>query len=230
MGENLDDIGLSMSRYISRKFPLFKPLRILDLGCTIGHNTLPWKITYPEARVTGIDVAPGCLKYAAARASMQAVEVDFMQMNAERLAEANESVDLVFSSMFLHELPRTTAARVFAEAHRVLRPGGLMLHMELPPNAQMTPFDGFYLDWDCYYNLEPYYKAYRDCDPRHLCAAAGFAAHDYFQFVVPSIGSYGTSAVDAAAAAESNTVNTETTGRLAEGIQWFGYGSWKQRA
>lgn len=230
MGQNLDDIGLSMSRYVSRKFPRFKPRNILDLGCTVGHNTLPWKKTYPDAAVLGIDVAPGCLKYAAARAAMQKVDVRFRQMNAEQLTLPDASVDLVFSSMFLHELSRKTIARVFAEARRILRPGGLMLHMELPPNTQTGAFEGFYLDWDCYYNVEPFYKAYRDSSPAELCAAAGFDAQSYLQFVVPSVGSYGVDAVDAAISADSSAVNSETTGRLAAGIQWFGFGAWKGRA
>ncbi|MGH8137522.1 MAG: class I SAM-dependent methyltransferase [Steroidobacteraceae bacterium] len=230
MGQNLDDIGLSMSRYVSRKFPRFTPRKILDLGCTIGHNTLPWKQTYPDAEITGIDVTGSCLKYAAARARMQGVDVCFRQMNAAKLDYPDASFDLVFSSMFLHELPRQTLARVFAEIHRVLRSGGLMLHMELPPNSQTGAFEGFYLDWDCYYNVEPYYKAYRDRSPPEVCAQAGFKPQDYFQFVVPSIGGYGAAAVDEAIRAESGAVDRETTGRLAAGIQWFGYGAWRERA
>lgn len=229
MGRNLDDIGLSMSRYVSRKFRRFKPRRILDLGCTIGHNTLPWKKTYRDAEVIGIDVAPGLLKYAAARARMQKMNVSFRQMNADQLDFPDESFDLVFSSMFLHELSPKTSARALAEARRVLRPGGLMLHMELPPNTQMGAFEGFYLDWDCYYNVEPFYKAYRDSAPAELCEKAGFDAASYFQFVVPSVGGYGKAAVDEAIEAESGVVNRETTGRLAAGIQWFGFGAWKGR-
>jgi ubiquinone/menaquinone biosynthesis C-methylase UbiE len=230
MGQNLDDIGLSMSRYVSRKFPDFRPLRILDLGCTIGHNTLPWKQTYPNAEVIGIDVAPGGLRYGAARAALQGVDVTFRQMNADHLEFPDGSFDLVFSSMFLHELSLKTIGKVFGEIRRVLRPGGLMLHMELPPNTQMGPFEGFYLDWDCYYNREPFYKAFRDQEPAELCRKAGFQPARYFQFVVPSIGGYGAEAVDQAIAAEAHEVNRETTGRLANGIQWFGFGAWKETA
>ena len=230
MGQNLDDIGLSMARYIARKFPNFHPKRILDLGCTIGHNTLPWKQTFPDAEVIGIDVAGGCLEYAAARASLQQVDVSFRQMNAEQLAFEDGSFDLVFSSMFLHELSLKSIGRVFGEARRLLRPGGLMLHMELPPNTQMGPFEGFYLDWDCYYNVEPFYKAFRDQEPADLCVKAGFKADRYFQFVVPSVGGYGEAAVDEAIAAETHDVNRETTGRLAQGIQWFGFGAWQDPA
>lgn len=228
MGENLDDIGLSMAAWIKRKYPDFAPERILDLGCTIGHNSLPWKHTYPDAELIGIDAAPGVLRYASARAKMQGVEAEFQQMDAGSLDFPDESFDLVFSSMFLHELPKKVRAKVFKEARRVLRPGGLMLHMELPPNGQTGPFEGFYLDWDSYYNSEPYYKGYRDEEPLALCRAAGFTEEDYIQFVVPSVGIYGEDAVAEAVAADDGDVAAETTGRLAEGVMWFGFGAWNR--
>ncbi|MET0365006.1 MAG: class I SAM-dependent methyltransferase [Sphingobium sp.] len=228
MGANLDDIGLSMASYIRNAFPDFRPGRILDVGCTIGHNTLPWKHAYPDAEVHAIDAAGSGLLYGAARAHMQGADVRFHQMNAEAIAFPDASFDLIFTSMFLHELSKKTRAAFFREAHRLLRPGGLLLNMELPPNSQMGAFDGFYLDWDCYYNNEPFYKGYRDEEPRDLCRAAGFDESDYLQFVVPSIGIYGDEAVETAARADVHDVGQETTGRLAEGVQWFGYGAWKR--
>lgn len=227
MGENLDDIGRSMAAYVRNAFPDFQPKRILDVGCTIGHNTLPWKWAYPEAEVHAVDVAAPGLIYGAARARLQDADVHFHQMNAERLDFADNSFDLVFSSMFLHEISAKTRAAYFREAHRLLRPGGLLLNMELPPNSQMGAFEGFYLDWDCYYNKEPFYKGFRDEDPRALCRAGGFDDADYLQFVVPSIGIYGEDAV-AEAARSPVDVDQETTGRLAAGVQWFGFGAWKQ--
>lgn len=229
MGANLDDIGLSMSRYIQQRYPEFAPRRMLDMGCTVGHNTLPWKQAYPDAEMIAIDAAPGPLAYGSARARMQGQEVHFRQMCADDLAFEDGSFDLVWSSMFLHELSKKQRAKVFDEAYRVLRPGGLMLHMELPPNAQMDAFDGFYLDWDSYYNNEPYYKGYRDEVPRELCTRAGFGESEYFDFVVPSIGIYGEQAVDEAARGDrAESVGQQTTGRLAEGVMWYGFGAWKQ--
>ena len=228
MGANLDDIGLSMAKYVSLRHPDFAPMRILDTGCTIGHNTLPWKQAYPQAEVIAIDAAPGPLAYGSARAKMQGQEVHFQQMCADSLAYADASFDLVWSSMFLHELSKKTRAKALAEAYRVLRPGGLMLHMELPPNGEMSAFDGFYLDWDSYYNEEPFYKGYRDESPPEMCTRAGFAAQDYFQFVVPSIGIYGEQAIANMVANDAaEAVGQATTGRLAEGVMWFGYGAFK---
>jgi ubiquinone/menaquinone biosynthesis C-methylase UbiE len=230
MGSNLDDIGLSMAAYIRNRYPDFAPQAILDVGCTIGHNTLPWKQAYPAADVHAVDVAAPGLRYGAARAALQGRKVHFHQMNADSLRFADESFDLVFTSMFLHELSAKTRAAFFAEARRVLRPGGLLLNMELPPNSQMSAFEGFYLDWDCWYNAEPFYKGYRDDEPAAMCQAAGFKPDDYLQFVVPSIGIYGADAIVQAAAADPIAVDRETTGRLAEGVQWFGFGAWKDAA
>ncbi len=229
MGDNLDDIGRSMSHYIHRRYPDFRPRAILDTGCTIGHNTVPWAKTYPDADVHAIDVAAPGLRYGHARAALQGAAIHFHQMNADSLDFPDESFDLVFSSMFLHELSLKTIDKAFREARRVLRPGGLMLHMELPPNNQMSAYDGFYLDWDCYYNDEPFYKTFRDQDPESLCLKAGFASEDYIQFVVPSLGFYGEDAVNTAIDAAMGTVDSDKTGRLAAGVQWFGFGAWKQR-
>jgi len=229
MGANLDDIGLSMANYIKLRFPDFAPKRILDTGCTIGHNTLPWKLAYPDAEVIAIDAAPGPLAYGAARARMQDQDVHFEQMLADDLKFDDNSMDVVWSSMFLHELSKKQRAKVLSEAYRVLKPGGLMVHMELPPNGEMSAFDGFYLDWDSYYNNEPYYKGFRDENPPEICAKAGFAEEDFFQFVVPSIGIYGEDAVAKAATGDAQeAVGQETVGRLADGVMWFGFGAWKR--
>jgi len=228
MGENLDDIGLSMAHYIRHAFPQFAPRAILDVGCTIGHNTLPWKQAYKAAEVHAVDVAAPVLRYGAARAALQGADILFHQMNAERLDFPDASFDLVFTSMFLHELSKQSRLAFFKEAYRLLRPQGLLLNMELPPNSDMDPFDGFYLDWDCYYNQEPYYKGFRDEDLRALTRAGGFQDGDYLQFVTPSLGIYGPDAIVTAATASPLDVNDETTGRLATGVKWFGFGAWKR--
>lgn len=225
LGDNHDDIGQSMSNYIRHRYPDFKPAAILDLGCTIGHNTCGWKQTFPEARVVGADVAPACLRYAHARAQAQGVAVDFEQVNATDLPYEDDSFDVVFSSMFLHELSLKDIRKVLAEAHRVLRPGGLMLHMELPPNAELAPYDAFYLDWDAYYNNEPFYKAFRDQDITALREEAGFSRDKHIQFITPQYCRMSDDEYGRAVNEEQGF--SENTGRLAEGIQWFGFGAWK---
>jgi ubiquinone/menaquinone biosynthesis C-methylase UbiE len=227
MGVQQDDIGLSMAHYVQTRFPNLRPKRILDCGATVGHNTLPWAQTFTDAEVHAIDVSAAVLTYGHARAESLGVPVHFRQMDATDLEYPDASFDIVFSSMFLHELPLEHIRRFFSQARRVLRPGGLLLNMELPPNRELPPYDQFYLDWDSYYNLEPYYRTFRDQDPADLVVAGGFARESYLQFVVPQF-SYMPESEFADAVRAGRTVGQET-GRLSSGVQWFGFGAWKER-
>lgn len=225
-GPDLGDIGRSISRYVLATMPELNVRRVLDLGCTVGHNTLPWKETYPDADVCGIDVAAPCLRFAHARARSIGAAVDFRQMNAVELQFPDESFDVVFSSMFLHEIPKKEIPRILKEAHRVLRPGGLMLHMELPPDDQLSAWDSFYLDWDGHYNNEPFYQSFRASKLPSLIETAGFSPGDYLQAVVPSWNAMGEQRW-LEAIRETHAVNSDKTGRLTTGVRWFFFGARK---
>jgi ubiquinone/menaquinone biosynthesis C-methylase UbiE len=226
MGQNLDDIGQSMANYIRLSYPNFTPTKILDCGCTIGHNSVPWVKAFPLAEVHAIDVSAPVLRYASARSQAQNAAIHFKQMNATHLEYADNSFDVVFTSMFLHELPLKDIQTFFKEAYRVLKPGGLLLNMELPPNIQMAAYDSFYLDWDCYYNNEPFYKTFRDQSYPQLCTDAGFHEKQFIQFTTPQYSYMREPEFNAAISTESQI--DDKTGRLTEGIQWFGFGAWKE--
>lgn len=225
MGSNLDDIGTSMANYVRLKYPGFAPARILDAGCTVGHNSAAWAKTFPNAEVQAIDVSAPLLRYANARAQAQQVPVHFRQMNATSLDYEDASFDVVFSSMFLHELPLKDIRTFLAEAFRVLKPGGLMLHMELPPNDQMKPYDSFYLDWDAYYNQEPFYKCFRDQNFQDLCVTAGFDPDRCVQWVMPQYTYMDEASFEKAIGAKGDI--DDKVGRLTDGINWFAFGAWK---
>ena len=109
-------------------------------------------------------------------------------------------------------------AAFFSEAYRVLKPGGLFLNMELPPNNKMEAYDRFYLDWDCYYNKEPYYKPFRDQDYVQLCTAAGFSADKYVETVIPRY-TYTDTGRNLQRPSDAVRMFDDRTGRLSDEIQ-----------
>ncbi len=225
-GDRLDDIGRSIAMFIKTRYPKFNPERILDMGCTVGHNTLPWAEAFPDAETHGIDAGAPVVRYAHGRAQAEGTTVHFHQGDAEDPGFEDESFDLIFSSMFLHEVSPKGIPKVFKHAHRLLKPGGLMLHMELPPNSDLPAYERFYLDWDSYYNKEPFYKSFRDSDLVAVCREAGFKKKDFVQFVVPSIQGAGVKTVKVAARAGKSKADSDT-GRFRKGVTWFCFGAWK---
>lgn len=225
MGPDQGDIGRTMARLVRDKYHGLEVRKVLDIGCTVGHNTTPWAEVFPGAEVHAVDVAAPCLRYGHARARALGRAVHFHQMDATNLKFPDETFDVVWSSMFLHEVPLKDIRRVLREARRVLRKGGLMIHMELPPNKALPAYDGFYLDWDSWYNNEPFYKTFRDQDPVELCAEAGFDRARIEQHVVPSLNWFGEDTFRKAVEREAGV--DENTGRLDQGISWYSFAAWK---
>jgi SAM-dependent methyltransferase len=164
----------SVGHYLRLQYPDFKPKRILDLGCTIGSNLLPFQSCFPDAELYGIDAGAPVLRYAHARADSMGVCVNFSQQNAEDLDFEDGKFDLVVSSFFFHEIAVSSTKKIIREIRRVLSPGGITVHMELPPANLVDDYYNFFLDWDAYHNHEPHYKAFRQQDPIDLLIKGGF--------------------------------------------------------
>jgi ubiquinone/menaquinone biosynthesis C-methylase UbiE len=169
-----DDKGRSVCNYVKRRLPEFKPKRILDMGCTCGHSTLPYKELFPDAEVWAIDVSAAQVRYAHVRAAGLGYNINFAQMNAEQTEFEDGYFDLVVSHVLLHETSGKAMPRVFAECHRLLAPGGYMIHADLPPFDLMDPMTQFILDNETYYNNEPFWGAMREVDQVALAEKVGF--------------------------------------------------------
>ncbi|MFN8534427.1 MAG: class I SAM-dependent methyltransferase [Dehalococcoidia bacterium] len=132
--------------------------RVLDLGCTIGQTTTALKERFPTAEVIGIDAAAPMVRYSHHRAAALGLDVHFKQRLAEATGFPGGAFDLVFAFILFHEIPREIASEVIAEAHRVLRPGGLFVVVDFPnrdPNG--TPdWADYARDFDADFNGEPY--------------------------------------------------------------------------
>ena len=98
--------------------------RVLDLGSGAGTDSLvAAQMVGEQGRVTGIDMTPEMLaKSRAAAAEMGAVNVTFVESEAEQLPFPDETFDVVISNGVIDLIPDKDA--VFSELFRVLKAGG----------------------------------------------------------------------------------------------------------
>ncbi len=210
MGPLNDDMGQSVCSYLKRQRPNFEPRRILDMGCGVGHTTLPYAEHFPAAELHGIDVGAPMLRYAHARAEALGRAVHYSQQNAEQTNFPDGHFDLVVSHILVHETSHKAIRRIMKEAFRLLAPGGLLVNLETPPYGSMSAFDAFMLDWDTRNNNEPFWGASHELDIADLAQRSGFGAERAFECVVPS-------AFDAADAQRT---------KIFQGGDFGGGGSW----
>ena len=169
LGPYNDDIGASILLWLKNNHPTLAPKKILDMGCSVGHSTVPYAQAFPDAEVHGIDVAAPMLRYAHARAEELGEKVHFSQQNAEQTNFKSGTFDLIVSHILLHETSQKAIHNIVKECHRLLKPGGLMIHGR---NALLTktwePFDAFMLDWDTRNNNEPFWARSHEIDLEKL--------------------------------------------------------------
>lgn len=220
LGTLTDGGGKAIAKWVRETYPEFKPKRILDIGCGLGHNTLPIAEAYPDAEVVAIDAGAPMLRYGAARAKSLGVEnVKFIQADAEKMSEfADSSFDWVQTTMVLHETGGKAIHNIFGEINRVLSPGGLNLHIEQPQyTPEMSYYEQFMRDWDAFYNAEPYWGHMHDLQPEELMEEAGISKSNFMQVGVKAVNDLDTKKEDSKI--------TEDFGRTPI---WNVFGGWKK--
>ena len=217
MGPFNNDMGASIVLWLQKEYPDFKPKRILDLGCAVGHSTVPYTQAFPDAEVHAVDVAAPMLRYAHARAEDLGARIHFSQQNAEKMNFKDNSFDLIVSHILLHETSEKAIHNIVSECHRLLKPGGIMLHAETPPYKGMDPFDAFMLDWDTRNNNEPFWARSHEIDLEKLSAHGGFDPANNIETLIPS----------AFQIAEAERSKVFQGGDFGGGGLWFIYGNRK---
>lgn len=217
MGPLNSDIGDTTIAYLKENFPDLKPKRILDMGCTVGHSTLPYCDAFPDAEIFGIDVGAPVLRYAHARAESLGKAVHFSQQNAESTNFEDGSFDLIVSHILVHETSHKAIRNIMREAQRLLSPGGIVIHAETPPYKDLDAFDAFMLDWDTRNNNEPFWGASHEIDPKAIAKETGFDPDNAFEGMQLS-------AFDAA---EAKRTKVFQGGDFGGGGMWYVWGAQK---
>ena len=94
--------------------------RVLEIGVGLGADHE--QFARAGATLTGVDLTPRAVEHTRRRLQLMGLSSELQVANAEALPFANASFDRVYSWGVLHHSPDTP--RAFAEALRVLRPGG----------------------------------------------------------------------------------------------------------
>lgn len=102
---------------IRAELPNLKGLDVISIGCGSGVDTR-WLADHGAKKVVGIDISEGLI----AIAQKENPDIEFHEMDMEKLDFPDESFDLAYSSLAIHYVSDWT--KPLKEAYRVLRPGG----------------------------------------------------------------------------------------------------------
>lgn len=114
---------------------------ILDIGCSVGVSTLALHRYYQQkqshpVRTVGLDLSPYMLTVARDRDVKSEIS-QWIHAQAEDTKLPDNSFDLVTLQFVIHELPGYASKAIFAEALRLLRPGGAIALVDNNPKSQV---------------------------------------------------------------------------------------------
>ena len=137
----------------------------------------------------GVDLAAPCLELAAERASARGLEIAFRQADATATGLASGAVDLVTSTMLIHELPVDVMSAVFAEAARLLAPGGVLAFLDFQPTGD--DFRDLAMAEHSARNNEPFMAPMMVSDVVGLASAQGLSQARWSAFDERGVGDLG---------------------------------------
>lgn len=171
----IDDNGRLLVSFVHGEHADLQPARILEMGCSVGNSTTAFVDFFPGAEVHAIDLGAPMVRYAHARAEAMGKPIFFSQANAEQTGYGDNSFDLVVSSNLLHETSLKALPRIMRECQRILRPGGVVVHMEVPVRyADLSLYDQVMRGWQTRNNGEPFWDKVCSLDLVGAARAAGF--------------------------------------------------------
>lgn len=164
----------ALRRAIAGRDP--ETLRLIDLGCGTGGFLEAVKATWPGLDAVALDLSPAYL--GAARTRLAAFpKLGFRQAAAEATGYDAGSFDIVCSVYLFHELPPAARGAVAAEIARLLKPGGVYIHVDTLQYGDDAPLDALLRAFPQAVH-EPYYDSYCRQDLAALFGAAGLVPCD----------------------------------------------------
>jgi ubiquinone/menaquinone biosynthesis C-methylase UbiE len=153
-----------------------RDLRGLDVGCGTGRLLAAVHEAWPGMKLSGLDLSAPYLGEAR-RLVGKTARVKLIEGAAEKLPFEDRSLDLVFSSFLMHELPQDVRLDVLREMSRVVKADGLVVIVDSLQKGDHPAWDGL-LDLFPHYFHEPYYAEYANGSLAAWAADAGLTPYD----------------------------------------------------
>jgi len=154
------------------------PERATDLGCGTGLSMYMLDSKFPSLKeVQGVDLSTYKLAVCEDKKNLMPAAKGGKYQTRHEAAEAttvaSESQDLVSLCLVAHESPVWVSKQIFAEAYRILKPGGSFTMLDLDKdnleNLLENPFVAA-----IYKRTEPYMPEFLKLEPKTDLVAAGF--------------------------------------------------------
>ncbi|MEK4222013.1 MULTISPECIES: class I SAM-dependent methyltransferase [Bacillus] len=129
--------GLSLTRKILKKENISRRSKILDVGCGTGQTAAFLSKSF-RCSVTALDNHPTMIQKAKQRFSDERLPVHAIQGNVESLPFSDASFDFVLSESVT---AFTNIADSLKEYCRVLKPGGVLLMIEMTAEKPFQPLE-----------------------------------------------------------------------------------------
>ena len=172
-----------LALYPMRSWAATDDFKVLEVACGTGRLNTFLRDAYPRMDVSAVDLSPFYLEEARGHAkrweafrrrtqpSQRVGTAKFAQANAEKLPQADESVDVVVNVYLFHELPHEARRAAAAEMARVCKPGGLVVWVDSVQTGDRPALDATLGNFQ--YLNEPHYPTYINEDVGALFMDAG---------------------------------------------------------
>jgi ubiquinone/menaquinone biosynthesis C-methylase UbiE len=158
------------------------------MGVSSGFHTLGLADAFPQAQISGCDVSRAMLEQAQRVANERQLKWKLYVGRAEDTRLPAESFDLVSSFILLHELPVEANVAFFAEAFRLLEPGGAVIMTDVPPYWAQDKLTAWRYDRSAKFGGEPYWREAGQLDTAQIARDCGFV--NVRAFKEPTGGNY----------------------------------------
>ena len=128
MSHPLSDPAVSVvaARMAGLKTPVPRSARILEIGCSSGHNLIPLAMRWPEARFTGIDLVESAVVKARERAAMLGLgNIEFLARDLREFGPLGEPFDFIIAHGFFSWVPDKVKLKLLDFCRRNLSLSGI---------------------------------------------------------------------------------------------------------